>query len=53
MALDASVLVRYLVNDDVEQAEVARALLEGLTTEELRGRSRSAASAGPDDEGVR
>ena len=34
IALDTNVLVRYLVNDDVEQAEAARALLEGLTTEE-------------------
>lgn len=30
-ALDTNVLVRYLVRDDTEQAEAARALLEGLT----------------------
>ena len=34
IALDTNVLVRYLVNDDAEQAEAARALLEGLTSEE-------------------
>lgn len=33
IALDTSVLVRYLVRDDPEQAEAARALLEGLTPE--------------------
>ena len=31
IALDTNVLVRYLVNDDPEQAEAARALLESLT----------------------
>lgn len=30
-AIDTNVLVRYLVRDDAEQAEAARALLEGLT----------------------
>ena len=30
-ALDTNVIVRYLVGDDPEQAEVARALLEALT----------------------
>ena len=30
-ALDANVIVRYLVRDDPEQAEAARALLDGLT----------------------
>ena len=30
-ALDTNVIVRYLVNDDPQQAEVARALLDGLT----------------------
>ncbi len=34
IALDTNVLVRYLVNDDVGQAEAARVLLEGLTTEQ-------------------
>ena len=33
IALDTSVLVRYLVGDDAAQAEAARALLEGLTPE--------------------
>ena len=33
IALDANVLVRYLVVDDVEQAEAARTLLEGLTSQ--------------------
>ncbi len=33
IALDTNVLVRYLVCDDVQQAEAARALLESLTTE--------------------
>ena len=33
IALDTNVLVRYLVRDDVAQAEEARALLEGLTSE--------------------
>ena len=32
-ALDTNVLVRYLVRDDAEQADAARALLESLTTE--------------------
>ncbi|MYC84461.1 MAG: type II toxin-antitoxin system VapC family toxin [Acidimicrobiia bacterium] len=32
-ATDTNVLVRYLVRDDAEQAEAARALLEGLTRE--------------------
>ena len=31
IALDTNVLVRYLVRDDVEQAEAARSLLEALT----------------------
>ncbi len=33
IALDTNVLVRYLVGDDAEQAEAARSLLEGLTSE--------------------
>ena len=33
IALDANVLVRYLVDDDAEQAEAARTLLAELTTE--------------------
>ena len=33
IALDTNVLVRYLVDDDAEQAQVARTLLEGLTAE--------------------
>ncbi len=33
IALDTNVLVRYLVDDDAEQAEAARALLAELTTE--------------------
>ena len=33
IALDTDVLVRYLVRDDVKQFEVARMLLESLTTE--------------------
>ena len=33
IALDTNVLVRYLVRDDEQQAESARALLESLTTE--------------------
>ena len=33
IALDTGVLVRYLVRDDVKQFEVARMLLESLTTE--------------------
>ena len=31
IALDTNVLIRYLVRDDVEQAEAARSLLEALT----------------------
>ena len=31
IALDTNVIVRYLVVDDAEQAEAARALMEGLT----------------------
>ena len=34
IALDTNVLVRYLVNDDAEQANAARVLLESLTAEE-------------------
>ena len=34
IALDTNVLVRYLVNDNAEQAHAARELLESLTTEE-------------------
>ncbi len=33
IALDTNVLVRYLVRDDEQQAEAARALLESLTAE--------------------
>ncbi len=33
IALDTNVLVRYLVHDDEQQAESARALLESLTAE--------------------
>ena len=33
IAVDTNVLVRYLLNDDTEQAEAARTLLEGLTRE--------------------
>ena len=33
IALDTNVLARYLVRDDTEQAEAARALLESLTAE--------------------
>ncbi|MCY4398856.1 MAG: PIN domain-containing protein [Gemmatimonadetes bacterium] len=33
IALDTNVLARYLVRDDEQQAESARALLESLTTE--------------------
>ncbi len=33
IALDTNVLVRYLVRDDEQQAESARALLESLTSE--------------------
>ena len=32
-ALDTNVLVRYLVDDDAEQAQAARTLLEGLASE--------------------
>ena len=31
IALDTNVLVRYLVDDDAEQAQAARTLLEGRT----------------------
>lgn len=34
IAVDTNVLVRYLVRDDVEQAESARILLEGLSAAE-------------------
>lgn len=34
IAVDTSVLIRYLVNDDVVQAEAARELLEGLTRDQ-------------------
>ena len=34
IAVDSNVLVRYLVRDNLEQAEAARALLEGLTPEQ-------------------
>ena len=33
IALDTNVLVRYLVRDDIEQADTARALMESLTEE--------------------
>ena len=33
IALDTNVLVRYLVKDDLQQAEAARELLESLTAE--------------------
>ena len=33
IALDTNVLVRYLVDDDAQQAEAARVLLTGLTAE--------------------
>lgn len=33
IALDTNILVRYLVDDDAEQAQAARTLLEGLTAE--------------------
>ena len=33
IALDTNILVRYLVRDDEEQADLARALLESLTVE--------------------
>ena len=33
IAIGANVLVRYLVNDDAEQAEAARLLLEAVTSE--------------------
>ena len=33
IALDTKVLVRYLVRDDIEQAEAARSLLESLTAD--------------------
>ena len=34
VALDTNVIVRYLVRDNPEQAEAARALVEGLTPED-------------------
>lgn len=34
ISLDTNVLIRYLVRDDVEQAEAARDLLEGLTPDD-------------------
>ena len=33
IALDTNVIIRYLVADDAEQAEAARVLIEGLTTD--------------------
>lgn len=33
ISLDTNVLVRYLVRDDIKQAEAARDLLEGLTAD--------------------
>jgi predicted nucleic-acid-binding protein len=33
ITLDTNVIVRYLVDDDAEQAEAARALVEGLTSD--------------------
>ena len=33
IALDTNVLVRYLVNDDIEQAQLARDLLANLTSQ--------------------
>jgi predicted nucleic-acid-binding protein len=33
IAVDTNLLVRYLVDDDAEQAQAARALLEGLSSE--------------------
>ncbi len=33
IALDTNVLVRYLVRDDIEQAEAARSLLESLSVD--------------------
>ncbi len=33
IALDTNVIVRYLANNDAEQAEAARALLEGMTAD--------------------
>ncbi len=33
IAVDTNVIVRYLARDDAEQAEAARVLLEGLTSE--------------------
>ena len=35
IALDTNVLIRYLTRDNPEQAEAARALLQGLTTDNL------------------
>ena len=34
IAIDTNVLVRYLVRDDAEQAEAARLLLEGISSEQ-------------------
>ena len=36
IALDTNVLVRYLVRDDIEQADTARALMESLTEDRPR-----------------
>ena len=33
IAVDTNVLVRYLVRDDLQQAEAARALLQSVTAE--------------------
>ena len=33
-SIDTNVMVRYLVGDDAEQAEAARALLDGLTSDD-------------------
>ena len=33
-SIDTNVIVRYLVGDDAEQAEAARALLDGLTSDD-------------------
>ena len=46
IALDANVIIRYLVNDDVEQAEAARALLEGMTADRQSFICREVAIAG-------
>ena len=34
ISIDTNVIVRYLVGDDAEQAEAARALLDGLTPDD-------------------